>query len=479
MARCTLVVSALISVSATLLPACGSNDSGGSGGTGGTAGGDAGVGGNAGDASAGTGGGGEEAGTDSGPPVVGPDPCVGDDGSSPSGPTFFVAPGGAGDGTSWQNAWSDVSNIDWGAVDPGSTICIAGGTYGNLSLEGSGSANARICIKRAVAGDESCGAASTGWNAAYDAQVVLSGISCNSTGQGEYVTVDGRVAYGGIKIDDQSLGESYAISLNQGQPNYLRLVNLDVAGISTLSTDFTGEGRCLSAISSGTTHGLYIAYSRFHGKPTLILTAGQHDMVFERNRLYDNVVGNPAAWHPNLWVSVDDDVNVAWRYNDISNWMVEGIMMCPNGSGCTPDSDWYIYGNVWHDAQGSSARVLEGQYVTHGPVYVYNNTFANIASVTGSQGNGGTFSSGMATNNLLWNTSAGWGAWNISETSNLEPTSDPFVDVAGSDYHLAAGAAPIDSGTAIPSQAGFDFDTDPDGNVRGADGKWDVGAFEH
>lgn len=37
----------------------------------------------------------------------------------------------------------------------------------------------------------------------------------------------------------------------------------------------------------------------------------------------------------------------------------------------------------------------------------------------------------------------------------------------------------IHAGTAIDAAGGFSFDKDPDGKVRGSDGKWDVGAFEH
>src|SRR5262249_35629922 len=154
-----------------------------------------------------------------------------------------------------------------------------------------------------------------------------------------------------------------------------------------------------------------------------------------------------------------------------------GIMMCPT-SGCTPNADWYIYGNVWHDATpNGSSRVLEPQYVTAGAVHLFNNTFANLSMVMGTHANGGGFSSGEALHNLIYGTNADFSGWNITETTNMTPQTSPFVST--SDYHLANGSAPIDTGTAIPSAGGLTFDHDMDGTVRGADGHWDIGAYEH
>jgi hypothetical protein len=416
-----------------------------------------------------------------GPVETGGDPCAieGDAGSAPSS-TFFVAPGGSGgDGKTWGSAWKDVAGIDWSVIKPGSTVCIAKGTYGKLSIQASGTASARICIKRAIANDAQCGMSTPGWNAANDGQVVVSHIACNTPGDGDYVTVDGRVAFQGIKVDDKTTDETYSVDLNGSGASYMRLYNLDVAGVSTLQTSFTGEGRSLSANFSGTAHGLEIAYSQFHGKPTLVLTGGQHDMIFENNKLFDNVVENTMAWHPNVWVSISNDVNVVWRYNEIWNWMVEGIMMCPAGPGCTPDSSWYVYGNVWHDATpGGASRVLEAQYVTAGAVYLYDNTFAALGFVMGSHANGGGISGGVATNNLMWQTTADFQGWSFMASHNMTVTVDPFVDSAKANYHLAAGSAPIDAGVPIAPAAGLTFDKDMDGDTRGADGAWDVGAYE-
>jgi hypothetical protein len=46
-----------------------------------------------------------------------------------------------------------------------------------------------------------------------------------------------------------------------------------------------------------------------------------------------------------------------------------------------------------------------------------------------------------------------------------------FVDAGAGDFHLAQATA---AGVALSAP----YNLDPDGNVRGADGTWDLGAFE-
>src|SRR5262249_20570536 len=152
-----------------------------------------------------------------------------------------------------------------------------------------------------------------------------------------------------------------------------------------------------------------------------------------------------------------NEVNVTWRYNVVNNWMTEGIMMCFIGPGCVPNDKWFIYGNVWSNGN----RVLEAQYATLGAAYLYDNTFVNLSfGVTGSHGNGGSFSGGVATNNLLVNASADWASWGISDSGNMVSSTAQFVDSAGGDYHLWSGASAINAGKAIAPVAGQSFDTD-------------------
>jgi hypothetical protein len=398
---------------------------------------------------------------------------------------------GSNNGSDWNNAWTDTTRINWATVAPGDMIWIAGGTYGALSIQGSGNSTSRVYIQR-VRTTNSAPASAAGWNSSFDSTVIVTRLSCNSVGYGNYVTVDGQVPYGGIIVTNTSLAEVYAVDLNASGANYMELFNLDIGGVSTLSANFTGEGRCISANFNGTAHGLHIAHCKLHGAPTLVLSGGQHDMIFEYNKLYDNVVGNPALWHPNVWNTIGNDVNVIFRYNEIWNWMVEGIMMSTGNA----DSDWYIYGNLWHGNPAFTvSRIVEAQYTTHGPVYMYNNTFVGVAEiVSGGNGAWGWDSRCASSNNIYFQCGGGAGAghgfgkghddYDLSDAANSEPhgitgaTSAMFVNFAGGNYHIVTNIAPTlprNKGAALGAQ----YSVDMEGNPRGGDGAWDIGAFEY
>lgn len=105
---------------------------------------------------------------------------------------WYVRSTAGGNGTSWTNAWGDVTQIAWGSVKPGDTLWIAGGSYGSLSptANGTGDPEAqRVKIKRATA---TAHGADTGWNGAWATQVVLSEIIIGS----DYLTIDGQVERG-------------------------------------------------------------------------------------------------------------------------------------------------------------------------------------------------------------------------------------------------------------------------------------------
>ena len=390
--------------------------------------------------------------------------------------------GGSNSGSDWNNAWTDTTSINWGTVRPGDTIWIAGGTYGMLTIGASGNASSRVYIKR-VCSTNGSPASAAGWNSSYDSTVVINFVSCNTPGQGNYVTIDGQVPCGMV-VTNTSLGETYAINLNSSGANYMELFHLDVGGVSTLTTSFSGEGRCLSANYSGTAYGLHIAYCTFHGEPTLILTGGQHDMVFEYNRLHDNVVGNPAAWHPNVWNTIGNDVNVTFRYNYIQNWMVEGIMM----STSTPNGTWWIYGNIWDGNPAfTTCRVLEPQYAAHGPVYFYNNTVVNAPIGVRGPVQGGTWQAGSQSRNNIYFNSGSPGLpdndYDLSDGTLNEAhgiggaPSAIFANSAAGNYHIGTNVAaiyPRNKGVALSAPYAIDFD----GNTHGADGAWDIGAYE-
>jgi hypothetical protein len=389
----------------------------------------------------------------------------------------YVRPGGSGSGASWAEA---RNSINWGSVSPGDTIWLAGGSYGTLSIGASGNASSRIYIKRATASAHGTG---TGWSASFDSQAVIETV--NGGGR-DYWTLDGSVPYEGIKItnvpNSPSTPDSHAINLGSDHANYVELKNLDVTGPN--DRDYpavsTGEKRCLNFYFGSRSRGLYVGYSQFHQADTLLSTIGMEDMIFEHNKLFDNYTTDD--YHANVWQTANTN-NVIFRYNEVYNWAGEGIMMNFVG-GMAANTNWYIYGNVWHDAVLSIyPRVLESQYVTNGPIYLFNNTFVSLWQPILTS-NGGSWSSGsQGRNNIYWDLQGRGMAFsgdNGSSTIVGEGTGNtPFQNYSGQDYRLSSSSSARNAGAALSAINGINFNTDMAGNVRGADGTWDIGAYEY
>ena len=143
-----------------------------------------------------------------------------------------------------------------------------------------------------------------------------------------------------------------------------------------------------------------------------------------------------------------------------------------------------IYGNWFYSTVTDSGRnqciligSAEDEVHPESPAtncLVYNNTFAGIADdaspmiwLYGGSGN-------EAKNNLFYDCASN-GVTANTTANNVTATSDPFVNYATLDLHITSGSQAQNAGTALASG----YNSDPDGNTRGGDGTWDVGAYEY
>ena len=389
---------------------------------------------------------------------------------------------GSNNGTSWANAWKNVSSINWGGLAAGDAVCVAGGTYsGSIVTGASGTSGSPITIRRATAADATCGSSTTGWNAAFDAQVVIAGVTLANN----YVTIDGAVP-NGFKIAMANVSGSPSAIGVSGPTNGVILRYIEVSGpCGTSACPQNGDARSIdlnhwNGSSYDLQNNMTIQYDNLHGSCTIIWSAHSTNLIIEHTRFADSAdstPGNPNC-HPNV-IAEQDSTNVTFRYNEVTNWQVEGIMACPN-SGCS--SSWDIYGNVFHDPMsGSYPRVLESQGNANGPYHVYNNTFVNVSYGTMTTANGGSFASGsQGRNNIYWNSPGGALPSNdydlcsgsCGETNGQTySATDLFTNYSGHDYHLAKATA---AGQTLAAPYNIDYD----GNTRGSDGVWDRGAYE-
>lgn len=169
-----------------------------------------------------------------------------------------------------------------------------------------------------------------------------------------------------------------------------------------------------------------------------------------------------------------------------------------DGCGCTaeiaiwghsgPYDNIRIYGNTFWRSLSRPSNFNDGGTIVLGGngtswvgapsnnCKVYNNTIAGIQSFLHTGGsiiiNGG---SGNEIRNTLWydvggNPSA-QGA-GMTASNNVEVTSNPFVNYSGRDLRLTGATV---AGFALVAP----YTIDQQGFVRGADGVWDIGAFEY
>jgi len=392
--------------------------------------------------------------------------------------------GGSNNGTDWNNAWTGPASINWTTVNAGDNVWFAAGSYSAMTYGDSGTAANQINIYR-VRATNSIPAAAAGWNSSYDGTVWIAGI--NVGGQ-SWVNLNGQIPYGGLCVTNDSSGGSHCVYFPSVSHSN-RFENLRISGDADTTSADVQDVRCFHAnfYADPTAHGLYVGHTLIQSNVTLLITLGMSDMILESNIWGDNNKGSTAN-HENV-IAVTGATNCIFRFNTVTNWRTEGIMMDFNGASDPPCDGWDIYGNVWAYPQaGTYARFVESQYRDQYRVRVYNNTY--VGGYYGiTSGNGGTWHSTCNSSNNIWfGMTAGafsfGGANNdygLTDGTSGQPngisaaTSVIFQNYTAGNFNIVTniGAAyPRDKGVNLGSSYNVDFA----GNTR--IGTWDIGAYE-
>lgn len=379
---------------------------------------------------------------------------------------LYVRPtgSGAGNGSDWNNAFNGFGDVTWGSgagqVGAGDVLYVAGGNYsGNLSPQASGTGTAdaqRIIIRRATAADHGT---DTGWNNNLDGQVKMSGYIA-ITGR-SYITVDGVTEY-----DIYTASPSpYGMDINNCR--YITLQYIRVDG-SVNRDNYIGL-----KIWTQSSY-ILVRHCWISNTPNDNMRFLQSsDCTIEYCRIGPKIAPCDTCydWHADMG-EIRDTRNFTYRYN-VHHWEADGLFFF------TEDADWYIYGNVWHN--GGKAMRTHSTNNAAGPIYVYNNSFYMCYSAVSF----GSEATGDFKNNIVYGKSAGsFGQMTRDYNYYFVPPQpyephmvrgvDPFVNAVNLDFHITSDALARDAGTALDAK----YAIDPDGNTRGADGKWDMGAFE-
>jgi len=413
---------------------------------------------------------------------------------------YYVRAGatGSGDGSDWTNAYTSLP----ATLNRGSTYYIADGSYPGYTFNDSVSGTTLIYIKKAIASDHGT---DTGWSSSYGDGIATLG---SFTFETSYWVIDGQTGGG-----PGSWESGFGIKLTPSESKIVRLNN-NAGNITLAHIDMEHNGRHTHNSNEDILYGLgaseniTISYCYLHDVARChLLTTNTDGFTIEYSKIARNGAGGDSI-HREAWSAQVDD-NVIVRYNifeDISN---TGIICLVNGNGDA--ENWQIYGNVfWRspgDLSGTSSciqvKYASPTFVSAVNWKVYNNVIVNLkglgAGLAIQNGSGNVAKNNIWYNNnvntvQLYNTSHdyNWFENNYrtdgcdppcdldpdladSETNGIHGSADPFVDWENDDFDLTSGTDARDNGTDL----GTSYDQDAYGNTRGADGYWDIGAYEY
>ena len=223
-----------------------------------------------------------------------------------------------------------------------------------------------------------------------------------------------------------------------------------------------------------------LQYLDLHGSCNALWIMSAQGIIIEHSRMADLNENSPGTCHEN--VLINENSTGTFRYNEVTNWRTEGILSCDNGSGC--NSNWDIYGNLWHDANsGGYARIVASENCpASGPCGVggvyrfYNNTIVNVGNFAcyDNENKGAGLSVGSAAYNNLYygNGFADCGfpmgedyAYSdkaLSETHGQGNAPNPFVNLAAKTVAGYRITGHTNAGWSLNSPYNLDYD----GNTR-------------
>jgi hypothetical protein len=408
---------------------------------------------------------------------------------------YYVRAGatGANNGSDWSNAYTNLPKT----LVRGSTYYVAVGSYGSQTFGDSGTSV--IIIKSATAADHGT---EIGWSSGYIGQAVWSGWTFN-TG---YYTLDGQTGGGPTSW---TTGFGFKVTTTKGGYRIYfpstGVSNVTVRHTEVTNTDDTPNDSGFGGLVYAVNNVSYITFSYcyMHHIFGPVLFTGYNQGGYDHWTVEYSKIGDitgTSANHAEIW-SLRYETNAVIRYSYIylgsSTGAINGVSGCSGGCGGGNHVDnMQIYGNIFENATGGAywlfgviADASDYQYASNWTVV--NNTFVNTNGQPSDNfvylglNTSGTVNN-VLENNIFWQPASvsiygfsteannsyqsglsGFGSGDTAISSN------PFVSYnggTGGDYRLTA---------AVPGVAlAAPYNVDMYGNIRGADGVWDRGAFE-
>ena len=411
------------------------------------------------------------------------------------GATRYVRAGAAGNGSGsdWTNAYASLP----ATLIRGDTYYIAAGNYSAYTFDDPESGSLAITIKKATSGDHGTDA---GWQSAFSGQAVFNSVLRFE--RGNYI-FDGQTR----NENDWFAGAAYGFKISSN--NNAAQQQLIVTG-SNVTIKYTwAEGRrgayngaerryAVDTEGGGTTNNPV-----FHR----MLVTDSNNVWFLRNSngaiveycAHTGATGN-AENHGeivNLYFTAENSVI---RYNQFTNaYTASGgtaLIAIADSRGTSNPPRTEIYGNLFWNYGTTDATIgflgnsANGGNATNS--VVVNNTFVDGHSGYGWGIQFPDGSGNIVRNNLFirgngspttalnlgsgaTNSNNGFGTGSGSSGSNARTGLPTSIFVGYSGYSNLRLATPVSGGAPLPAP----YNQDMFGNIRGADGVWDIGAFEY
>lgn len=418
----------------------------------------------------------------------------------------YVQDGASGNGTSWTDAYNDLP----ATLERGCTYFVADGNYTNHTFNDTENGALPVIIKKAIPGTSiSSHGNSDGWSDSYgDEQAIFTKWEIIKS----YYIFDGQTGGGpgnwdsgyGIKLEYPYYGSSYYVVNIHGYPYGINSPgNLEFRHIDFehVGTDMTYPG--------GRIFSFYFPDSFNDGYKNIVISnCYLHDCssmmistVYTENVLVEYCYfarnNSNTEFHGEAWQDYGS-ANIVIRHSKFEDITGTAFIALKKGYG-DDHINWAVYGNIFMHTFGYTKGVGMGSLGDTNPytgavtrnIFFYNNTIYNVngynAAVNFDNSDGTCF----AYNNLfLYNESKikyvkavhdysyyygnteHTGFPTLSEHDYFTGTTDPCVDSSNYNFELNEASEP---GIALP----WPYNYDMNGNERGADGTWDIGAFEY
>ena len=413
---------------------------------------------------------------------------------------YCVRPGatGANNGSDWNNAYTSLP----ASLVRGATYYLAAGNYGSYNFNTPDSGTSVITIRAATIQNPGT---TNGWNNSYAGQALFTA-DCDV--QSDYWLFDGQTRSGytnsyNLKFKNSTDGSGYNVYIDL---NDTKVFN----NLSFQYCEFEGTHGVFGLSDEGIyiypqCNNFYMGYCYMHdmgGNPIIANYGGGAGTgyTFEYSYFYKNHQSYNSDHAECMSMTGSSLIIRCCIFQDIisSGFITDASGLPP------PISNWEIYGNVffWDSAFAALSTTFIGDGIVGffgetftGHFYFYNNTIVGINSPVGNVDNGGFYgipvsgSSLQVYNNVWYNCidiealgSSGndvdYNSYYVYNNGNdtsahkvSSSSGNPFIGLSTNNFQLSADTA---AGITLPAP----YNNDMLGNIRGADGTWDRGAYQ-